>query len=53
MLMWLALLLLLLFSLLLRDDFASIEFDEHRPICFELLDRYRQAKVIEEEKLDF
>lgn len=44
-------LLRLLLRLLLRNDFACVEFDEHGAISFYLLDRHRQAEVVQQEEL--
>ena len=44
--------LLTLLGLLLADDLASVEFNEHRSVSVELLDGDREAKVVEEEELE-
>lgn len=45
--------LLLLLLLLLSNHFSSIKFNQHSPVCFELLNRYRQPKIVEEKELKF
>ena len=40
-------------GLLLGDDFASIEFDKHRTVRFDLFDGYGKSEIIQEQKLQF
>ena len=40
-------------SFLLRDDFSCVKFDEHRAVCLYLLDWDGEAKVVEEQELEF
>ena len=39
--------------LLLSNHFSCIKLNQHGPVCFELLNGYRQPKIIEEKKLKF
>ena len=45
------LIVLLLCSLLLSNNLASIKFDEHCAVCFEFFDWDRQSEVIQKEEL--
>jgi hypothetical protein len=40
-------------GLLLGDNLASVEFDEHRAVCFDFFDRYRKSEVVEKQELQF
>ena len=42
---------LLLLLLLLRKDFAGVKLHQHGPIRVQFLDRDRETKIVEQEKL--
>lgn len=39
-------------SLLLGDDLACVEFDQHRAVSLDFLDRHRKSEVVEEKELE-
>ena len=40
-------------GLLLGDDLASIKFDEHRAVSFDLFDRHTEPEVVQKQELQF
>ena len=40
-------------GLLLGDDLASVEFDEHRAVSFDLFDRHTKPEVVQKQELQF
>lgn len=38
-------------GLLLGDDLASVEFDEHRPVSFDLFDGHTKPEVVQKQEL--
>ena len=43
----------LLLLVLLSNHFSCIKLNQHSPVCFELLNGYRQSKIVEEKELKF
>lgn len=39
--------------LLLSNHFSCIKLNQHGPVCFKLLNGYRQSKIVEEKELKF
>lgn len=42
-----------LLLLLLSNHFSCIKLNQHSPVCFELLNGYRQPEIVEEKELKF
>ena len=40
-------------GLLLGDDFARVEFDEHRAVSLDLFDRHTKPEVVQKQELQF
>ena len=40
-------------GLLLGDDLASVEFDEHRAVSFDLFHRHTKPEVVQKQELQF
>ena len=40
-------------GLLLGDDLAGVEFDEHRAVSFDLFDRHTKPEVVQKQELQF